>query len=473
MIEVGRNSIVVRNIDKKSQEYKNAAFRFSVYDTVTHKYTFSAFTEVGKDLFFPASIGISPIRDCFPNRSVVETFAATPKPKSISFNMQHQPRDDLQRKAIQFLMQMKTDISCRERFLSLATGSGKTYVTINIASKFKKRTMIIVDSLDLADQWKREFLNHTDLQESSIRILSGQDSVEREIKSKDGKIYIAIHRTLSNLISEDPNSMNNLVSKLGIGFRVFDESHVEFKNICAINALSNVEYTLFLTATPGRSKFTDNHLYGKVFRSIPYFNGKELSGEKYHNVILHKIDSKPPIEWKAKIKTKYGFSSSRWADYICNHSYETLIDDINFLFTKLKLIERNKKVAIMLPTIELIKKVKSDLEILFPEIDIGEFIGEIPKQKRLEQLNKKFILTNDKIFDKAIDVSDLEVLINYVQIGSQVKTEQIIGRLRYGENKASILVDVADFGFDETIKQFKLRRRFYKKKAKSILELNE
>jgi len=124
----------------------------------------------------------------------------------------------------------------------------------------------------------------------------------------------------------------------------------------------------------------------------------------------------------------------------------------------------------MLPTIDLIKRVKTDLEELYG-VDVGTFIGEIKKEKRIEELSKLIILTNPSIFDKAIDVSDLEVLINYVPFGSIVKTEQIIGRLRYKEDKSSILIDVTDYGFDECIKQFKIRKRFYKKKAKKIIEI--
>ena len=54
-------------------------------------------------------------------------------------------------------MTMKNDNVSRERFLSLETGTGKTYVTINIISKYKKKPFIVVDTLDLAEQWKREF----------------------------------------------------------------------------------------------------------------------------------------------------------------------------------------------------------------------------------------------------------------------------------------------------------------------------
>lgn len=387
--------------------------------------------------------------------------------------MKHQPRDDLQKQAIKFLMKIKNDQNERQRFLSLETGSGKTYVTINCISQLKKKTIIIVDTLDLAAQWKREFLNHTDLNDEDIIILSGQAIVDEQLKKSTGKIYIGIHKTMNNLMSSDINSINNLMNKLGIGIRVFDESHVDFGNICKINAFSNVQYTFYLTATPNRSNFIDNSLYAKVFGSIPYFNGKEISGEKYHTVILIKMDSKPSLDDKIAVRTRYGFSQAKWAQYILEDGYEFYIETLLKIFDKLQLIKRKKKTAIMLPTIDLIQKTKESLEATqdFKNITIGTFIGEIPKNKRLEQLEKNIILTNDKIFDKAIDVKDLEVLINFVPIGSLVKTEQIMGRLRNRKNYNSILIDITDIGFDECVKQSKIRKRFYKKKALKIIEL--
>jgi hypothetical protein len=55
----------------------------------------------------------------------------------------------------------------------------------------------------------------------------------------------------------------------------------------------------------------------------------------------------------------------------------------------------------------------------FKDISLGTFIGELKKEEdRLEALSKTFILTNDKMFDKAIDVPGLEVLINCVPFAS-------------------------------------------------------
>ena len=48
-----------------------------------------------------------------------------------------------------------------------------------------------------------------------------------------------------------------------------------------------------------------------------------------------------------------------------------------------------------------------------------------------------------------------------------------MGRLRDREGYSSILIDVTDFGFDECVRQSKLRKRFYKKHAKKIVEIKK
>lgn len=475
MIEVSRNNIVIRNVDTDSTEYKKLLYKFSLYDKLYRKYTFSAFFQENSDIYIPSTIGVEDIQSIFPKKTTTVNFLNVAKSKSVTYNMKFQPRDDLQKRAIDFLVKMKKDPETHSRFLSLATGSGKTYVTINLVSKLRKKPMIIVDAVDLATQWKREFLKHTDLNEDDILILSGQDSIDKEILNPTKKVYIAVHRTLGNMMSNDINSINVLMNKLGIGIRVFDESHVEFGNICKINAFSNVEYTLYLTATPNRSNFNDDSLYAKIFGKVPFFNGKEMSVEKYHTVILKTMNSHPSFDEKLGIRTQYGFSQARWGSYMTSSGYEFLIECLLSIFDKFKLIDRRKKTAIILPTIELIKKVQDSLLETYDDIEVGTFIGEVSKSKREAELDKMFILTNEKIFGKGKDVKDLEIVINFVPVGSVVVTEQILGRLRHNEGKSAILFDVTDIGFDECVRQQKIRKRFYKKHKtiNKIIEIKE
>ena len=140
MIEVGRNSIVVRNVDLKSEEYKKAQYIYSLYDKVIHKYTFSAFLEENGDLYFPSSITVEELQKVFPTEEVAVDFKNTAKAKSCSFEMVHQPKDELQRKSIQFLMKMKKDLETHQRFLSLDVvvmipdGVDASKVTVEVAA---------------------------------------------------------------------------------------------------------------------------------------------------------------------------------------------------------------------------------------------------------------------------------------------------------------------------------------------------
>ena len=77
MIEVGRNSLVIRDVDFNSKEFKNINYNYSLFDRVIHKYTFSAFTTIDKDLYFPASVGVEEIRKYLPNSDVIYNYKTT------------------------------------------------------------------------------------------------------------------------------------------------------------------------------------------------------------------------------------------------------------------------------------------------------------------------------------------------------------------------------------------------------------
>ena len=121
MIEVGRNNIIVRNVDTTSKEYKNLLFKLSLYDKVQHRYIFSAFVQDENDLYVPASVTLKTIESLFPKEKVSVDFSRTAKAKSLSYRMIHEPRNELQKNAIKFLMKMKNDPESHQRFLSLET----------------------------------------------------------------------------------------------------------------------------------------------------------------------------------------------------------------------------------------------------------------------------------------------------------------------------------------------------------------
>lgn len=472
MIEAYRNSVVIRNVDFDSENYKRFFKSFAVYDKVTHKYTNNVFTISNYDVYTPASIDPEIIRGYFPNDIIVYNKKCS---KTIinEFNMIHFPRNEIQKQALNFLLSMKNDDNKRERLLALNTGTGKTFVTISFISQMKLKPFIVVDQIGLADQWKREFLKHSDLKEDEIKILSGRASVEEALENPEKyKAFIAIHKTLNMMLSESLKSINILMNKLEIGIRVFDEAHVNFKNVCMISSLSNVEFTVFLTATPNRSNFMDNLVYRKVFGKLPYYNGQNIITEKYQTVFLGHYDSHPSIDIRETIKTQRGLNIPRWSKHILTDGFDYYIDSLYTLIDKFQLIERKKQTVIYLPTIELIEKTYQFLSEHYEGIDVGMYIGKVSEEKRLEVLKQQFIITNEKIFGRAMDLETLEFVITYLPISSPITVEQIIGRLRYHEGKLQILIDMTDRGFPECRAQSYSRKRVYKQKAKIIKEFN-
>ena len=62
------------------------------------------FILIGKDLYFPSSITEKTIESIFPKKNITVNYSTSAKGKSIDFLMKHQPRDDLQKQAMQFYM---------------------------------------------------------------------------------------------------------------------------------------------------------------------------------------------------------------------------------------------------------------------------------------------------------------------------------------------------------------------------------
>ena len=471
MIEVHNSYIIIRNISSGTTQKSVDRLHkmLSAYDVVAHEYYLSVYQRFGDDIYLPGTIDLNLIKYLFPFKKVMYVKDPEKEIMPIAYSMRNQCRNDDQKGAVKFLYGIKDDIN-RHRMLNLATGFGKTFVTIYTLSLLKMRSIIIVDTSELAFQWRSQFLKHSDLKEENIHIISGRDSLI-DAGNEKYKIYIAMHKTLNMLIGDDPNALNKLFTDLKVGVRVFDEAHTNFKNMCNILDISDVKYNIYLTATPDRSAIPEKKLYQFVFYKVPKFT--QLGFERYLNVLYGHIDSRPTIQSMIRTKTKYGFSIPIWANTMNDKRFKYLYGSIRKVIAKLDLIERNKKVAIMLPTINLITKVKENLIKDYPNISIGVFTGEVKKEDRRGELEKMFIITNDKIFDKGIDIPDLEILINYVPLQSEPKIKQIMGRIRNIPGLSHVYIDIADFGYPECRRQQSTRLTVYRKHANKVRELLE
>ena len=387
------------------------------------------------------------------------------------------PRDELQNESIDFLVENESS----QKFLSLKPGSGKTYCAINFVTKKKLTPIVIVDNNKILNQWKESFLKFTDLKDEDVFIITGSPTIRKLLKNVNNqyKVYLASIRTLKSYCSNgsdedddcDWSLLDNLFSKLGIGIKIFDEAHVEWRSIFYIDLYTNIKENIYLTATPTRSNPFEQVVYNNIFGSCDIFGNKfskTTKDEKYIYYINYNWNSNPSDSDIINMKNAYGFDSNRYNDYI-HDSEDTFGKFYEFLSEKilkpLIVKNNNSKIAITFNCNNMVQKVYDTIKSdeFFNNKSIGRFCGIIPLKDRQKELDCDIILTTIKGFNKGVDVTGLSMVINTVNISSAVLMEQLSGRLRNEEGIKKYFIQITDNGFPQFINNSRIRNSFMKK----------
>ena len=448
----------------------------SVWDSVIFKVTFEGFKydEENKILTIPSGFNIAYLEALFinnepnpikykidySNKDIVEPY------NKVSFSLKFPTRNTLQNEATRFL-----EKTGNQKFLSLETGGGKTYCAIYHIFKSKKLPMTFVDQDSIANQWKDRIIYFTTIKEEEIYFISGQKSIDKLLNMKDKELksykwFIAIHRTLSNYLDNNGiEKLNELFKKLKIGSRLYDEAHVEYKNIFNMDMSYNCE-SVYITATPSRSNPSENKVYQNMFsdKSIPRFIGR---GENYQNVIIYKYNTHPEVYEEASMVSNYGFNVVKWNDYIMQDKIEIFTEALEKIFKNIYKTNKHKT-CVLVKSIDMCNYLYDDFIEFFTEknITVGKFHSKIKNAK--DELVKDVIFTTEKSFGKAIDIPGLSVCINTVPCSSETVVTQIMGRLREIPDKEVFFIDMYDEGFSAQCRQASKRIRLYKNKAKKI-----
>jgi len=474
-------------------ENKKIENSLSVWDKVRFKYTFKAFIkELDLDnetdcLHIPAGYDFKYIKYNYPNYKIKD-FRNMLNINNLpleNVELKYEPKDNIQKNAIKFLMGHGFSKECTQKLLSLNTGAGKTYVAINYIINSKRRPILFVDQIHLKEQWIESILKFTNITEDEIYVISGKDSIEKLLSMTQDernkiKFYIAIYRTISNYLEslDDKFELNDFIrNKLKVSVKLFDEAHIEYMNIFYLDTYIDCE-SIYITATPKRSNPNENKVFQNMFKEVRRITS-EINGEKidkYHNILLFKLNSHPTNEDQINTMNKYGFSAIDYNYYILNKKYDYFSGILLKLIFKniLKNGEGLKKIAILVSLNKLVDRLYEDIKNKIIENNwnykVSKFNGQTKNKE--EALNADIIVTTDKSFGRAIDVNDLTVLMNLVPFSSPVINEQIIGRLRYIEGKEVYYLDFVDIGFPSSKGQLYYKKKIFNKKAKKYYEYN-
>jgi Type III restriction enzyme, res subunit len=475
-IKVRHTSIVVPNYEQGDNQkiedmlsvWNDVYFRM---DTIGFHYN-----EEKKELMLPRGLDINYLERQF-NRPLEVSYKPDPHAPA-SFQLKTEPRSDIQRKSISFLLGEGDFGYTKTRSqltLNLDTGDGKTYCVIAALTFMKTKSMIITHTDNIKNQWKNSLIKMTNIDEKYIFNIDGSSTIKKIMKldKLPYKVYLVNHRTIHSYAKKHGwEAVGELFKKIEIGVKVFDEAHLEFENLMKTDLHTSTKKTFYLTANFERSQFKENRVFNLCFKNIARY-GIETKGEKRKHIIYVPImfNSKPGLEDRGGMRGRKGwFDKNKYSDYLINERpmfFDLLKWVLGFVEGKF-----DGKILLMLSKINATEAAYEFIKESFPDKTVGVYNSQIGDEEKEKSLMADIISSTPKSMGTGTDVPGLRCVINAEPYTSAIMANQASGRLReYGEDKYTLYIELIDTGFPDVVKMYKKRLPIFKKKCHKILEL--
>ena len=448
---------------------------FSIYDMTYHKLFPKGmlYDEERKILMLPRGIDIGFIERLFQVEPVIDS-SIDPVGDIGQVMLKYKPRDEIQQEAIRFMLSIdKYSRNKNHTMLSvnLNTGKGKTYCAIATASYLGFRSAVITDSIGWLEQWRKFFVEYTDIKDDEIYLISGAPSLmklfNRDINKY--KVILSTHSTLKSIgDSQGWDKISEFFKYCQIGIKFFDEAHLNFDNMFQIDCYTNTFITYYLTATPGRSDRNENTIYGYYFKNVPSIDLYDSENDPHTKYAAIKFNSNPsPVE-ASECKNNYGLNRIKYTDYLVhNDNFHSLL----YILVDMALKKPGKHLF-YIGTNDAILYVRDWIYENFPELvgQIGVYTSITPSDKKKDELEKKIILSTTKSAGAAMDIKGLAETVNLAEpFKSRVLAQQTFGRTR---NENTLYKDIVDTGFYYTKKFYEHKKPVFSKYATECVEIN-
>ena len=333
--------------------------------------------------------------------------------------------------------------------LDIEPGKGKTVMALNIISKLKKKTLIIVHKTFLLNQWIERIQQF--LPKAKIGKIQGEIM---DINNKD--IVIGMLQSLCQ-----KSYRNDTFSSFGLS--VYDECHH-----LSAEAFSNAMVKIVTWHTLGLSgTMTRKDGLSKVFKM-------------FIGPVIHKEQSKKDVEVLVKA-IKYKTTDDEFnevlVDFRGNPAYSSMISKLcafnnrsEFILEVLENeLKENKNQQIM-----ILAHNKILINYLYSAINhrniasVGYYIGGMKEAALKESESKQVIIGTYAMASEGLDIKTLTTLLM-----ATPKTDvcQSVGRILRTKHIQPMVIDIID-SHDIFKNQWKKRHDYYKKQNYKVLMSN-
>lgn len=369
---------------------------------------------------------------------------------------------DYQTPIIDFLVNSDKPI----RPLSQQTGDGKTYCAIKAAVRLDRKAFVLTSGLTA--QWKKSFVQFTDIDPDEVYLLQGFKSIADLIQSDfRPKVLIGSTQTIRAYCQREEAyaalpPIHQFLEAFGIGVKIVDECHMNFFANTQIDLQCQVPVNIYLSATYLRTDACGLRIFNTIFpKSERYGEGNY---KKYVNISFYSYDVGYIAEDK-DIHTMKGYShnlyeSKMLVDRDTRKEFGQVVAQLvrNHFLT---LRSPGQKMLILMNTIRGVEMLMGELATHFPELTIKEYIHGSPDTHLGEGVD--IIVSTPKSCGTGRDIKNLRTCLLTVSMSSEVQTKQILGRLRaLPSGETPEMVDMYNRRYGSHVRHYERRSCLYR-----------
>ena len=412
---------------------------------------------------------IGDVKEVIPNNiTFIDKRKDYVKPIHVEFEMKADIRDDYQKDAINFLL----NVDSHNKLLSLGTGYGKTFCAIYCICK--KQVPAIIISANLSKQWIERIKEYTKVSDKEIVEVRGMKSIEKILNSepnKDVPFFVSSTTTLNMYVNQGGN-LDKLFQKMGVGIKVFDEAHTFYSQNAKLDVNSNTVETYYLTATPQRSNNEERKVFDRIFKHVPIHGIHTHYINKHYIIRVVNYNTYPKSnDVLACLRTTNKFFSPiAYSQYIFSNKEKSFfyMGMIKYFVDQL-MKEEDMKIIIILPLLEHINIIQNFLSS-FNNVryKVSQYTSAIDIEKRESQLEADVILSTLNSLKEGRDVKGLRAIFCLTSFSSTLIAQQLLGRLRPISGKNTYYYDFADVGFPKMKKQRDSRKNEFLMRKQNV-----
>ena len=334
----------------------------------------------------------------------------------------------------------------------------------------------------LRKQWLNSLYKMCGLSEDEVHEI--QDSQEvfdivHDNHEFDYDIYLMTHATFRAGLKRVGNfkEMSNLTKNLGIGLKIIDEAHLEFRDTLIMDFVFNVQRNLYLTATDGRSTKAENSIFKHVFANTTFYRPSTLLTSNQpskwveYNMVQLNTHAKQNIV-RYRVEGGRGMNPATYGKWVIAYDkkqthFKCCRDILKMIYEK----DASAKVLLFMPLIDLCtecsyfltKNLNYDESFAY-DLTIRTINSHNTKAENEENKHADVIVTTVASCGTGTDIPGITDIINCSPFVSQVTAKQVFGRIRYC-GKDCHFYDVYDASVRMDVYWIKSRSKVFKQLA--------